>query len=283
MRCAGGSTAGSTAIERLKPMLREAAPAKVNLYLHIVGRRADGLHLLESLVAFADAGDVLCAEPADALSLEVVGPFARALAGEADNLVLRAARALAPGRGARLVLEKNLPVAAGLGGGSADAAAALRLLSRLWGVEAGLEALAAGLGADVPVCLAGEACAVAGIGERITPLPGWPAPYLLLANPGAALRTPEVFAARQGPFRGSRPRPQTAADLTGCANDLTEAALSLAPEIAEVLAVLAALDGALFARMSGSGATCFAAFADKPARNRAREALRTRHPGWWVA
>ena len=264
-------------------MLCEPAPAKVNLYLHIVGRRADGLHLLESLVAFAEAGDVLSAEPADALSLEVAGPFAGALAGEADNLVLRAARALAPGQGARLVLEKNLPVAAGLGGGSADAAAALRLLSRLWGIEADLEALAAGLGADVPVCLAGETCGMAGIGERLTPLPAWPVPHLLLANPGAALPTPAVFGARQGPFRESRPWPQTVAELAGCANDLTEAAISFAPEVGEVLDALAALEGASFARMSGSGATCFAAFADPAARDRARKVLRERRPGWWIA
>ena len=264
-------------------MLREPAPAKVNLYLHIVGRRADGLHLLESLVAFAEAGDALYAEPADELSLEVVGPFAGALAGEADNLVLRAARALAPGQGARLVLEKNLPVAAGLGGGSADAAAALRLLSRLWGIETDLEPLAAGLGADVPVCLAGATCGMAGIGERLTPLPDWPTPALLLANPGVALATPDVFGARRGSFRESRSWPQTLAALVGRANDLTEAALSLAPEVGKALAVLAALDGALFARMSGSGATCFAAFADAVVRDRAREALRDRHPGWWIA
>ena len=133
-------------------MLREPAPAKVNLYLHVTGQRADGLHLLESLVVFAEASDVLHGEPADELSLEVAGPFAGALAGEADNLVLRAARALAPGQGARLVLEKNLPVAAGIGGGSADAARALRLLSRLWGDRDGPGAFAARLGADVPVC-----------------------------------------------------------------------------------------------------------------------------------
>ena len=264
-------------------MLREPAPAKVNLYLHIVGRRADGLHLLESLVAFAEAGDMLYGEPADGLSLELAGPFAGALAGEADNLVLRAARALAPGQGARLVLEKNLPVAAGLGGGSADAAAALRLLSRLWGVEADLEALAAGIGADVPVCLAGATCGMAGIGERLTPLPDRFVPYLLLANSGVALPTPAVFGARRGPFRESRPWPQTVAELAGCANDLTEAAISLAPEVGETLDALAVLDGALFARMSGSGATCFAAFDDRAARDRARETLRNRYPGWWVA
>ena len=264
-------------------MLREPAPAKVNLYLHITGRRADGLHLLESLVAFAGAGDVLCAEPADGLSLDVVGPFAGALAGEADNLVLRAARALAPGQGARLVLEKNLPVAAGLGGGSADAAAALRLLSRLWGIETDLEPLAAGLGADVPVCLAGATCGMAGIGERLTPLPDRSVPYLLLANSGVALPTPAVFGARRGPFRESRPWPQTVAELAGCANDLTEAAISLAPEVGETLDALAVLDGALFARMSGSGATCFAAFDGRAARDRARATLRNRYPDWWIA
>ncbi|MCY4230979.1 MAG: 4-(cytidine 5'-diphospho)-2-C-methyl-D-erythritol kinase [Alphaproteobacteria bacterium] len=264
-------------------MLRERAPAKVNLYLHVVGRRADGLHLLESSVAFAEAGDTLYAEPADDLSLEVVGPFAGALADEADNLVLRAARALAPGRGARLVLKKTLPVAAGIGGGSADAAATLRLLSRLWGVKVDLEALAAALGADVPVCLAGRTTGVAGIGERLTPLSNRLAPPLLLVNPGMVLATPAVFGARRGPFRESRPWPQTTADLVGCANDLTDAAISLVPEIAEVLDALGRLEGALFARMSGSGATCFAAFADRTARARAREALRARHPDWWIA
>ena len=264
-------------------MLHEPAPAKVNLYLHITGRRADGLHLLESLVAFAEAGDVLHAEPADELGLELAGPFAGPLAGEADNLVLRAARALAPEQGARLVLEKNLPVAAGLGGGSADAAAALRLLSRLWGIDTDLAPLAAGLGADAPVCLAGRTCGMAGIGERLTPLPDWPVPHLLLANPGVALATPAVFGARRGPFRESRPWPETLAELAGCANDLTEAAISLASDVGEVLDALAALEGALFARMSGSGATCFAAFADKDARDRARERLRADRPRWWIA
>ncbi len=264
-------------------MLREPAPAKVNLYLHLIGRRADGLHLLESLVVFAETGDVLHGEAADELTLEVVGPFAAVLAAEPDNLVLRAARALGRGRGARLVLEKNLPVAAGLGGGSADAAAALRLLSRLWGIETALEPLAAGLGADVPVCLACRTCGMAGIGERLTPLPGAPAPKLLLANPGVALATPAVFGARRGPFRESRPWPRTAAELAGCGNDLTEAALSLAPELGEALDALAVLDGALFARMSGSGATCFAAFADAAARDQARKSLRARYPDWWIA
>ena len=266
-------------------MLREPAPAKVNLYLHVVGRRADGLHLLESLVAFAEAADMLYAEPARRLSLEVAGPFAGALTGEADNLVLRTARALAPGQGARLVLEKNLPVAAGLGGGSADAAAALRAAIAAMGRRGG----PGGSGgrarrgrAGLPR-LAGGTTGVAGIGERLTPLPGWPAPPLLLANPGVLLPTPGVFGARRGPFRESRPWPETAADLAGCANDLTEAAISLAPEIAGALAALSALDGALFARMSGSGATCFAAFADRAARNRAREALRESRPDWWIA
>ena len=264
-------------------MWSEAAPAKVNLYLHLVGRRADGLHLLESLAVFAEAGDRLHAEPARRLTLEVVGPFAPALAGEGDNLVLRAARLLGPGRGARLVLEKNLPVAAGLGGGSADAAAALRLLSRLWGVEADLPALAARLGADLPVCLAGTTAGMAGVGERLTPLPDWPAPPLLLANAGVALPTAAVFRARRGAFRESRPWPSSVADVLDRRNDLTEAAISLAPAVAETLRELEGLEGALFARMSGSGASCFAAFADAPARDRARRRLRARRPGWWIA
>ena len=260
--------------------LSEYAPAKVNLCLRIIGRRSDGYHLVESLVAFAEACDVLHAEPADRLSLEVSGPFADALGEGTENLVLRAARAVDPGRGARMVLEKNLPVAAGLGGGSADAAAALRLLPRLWGIRADTAVIAAELGADVPVCLAGCAARVTGVGELVEPLPDWPVPHLLLANPGVRLATPEVFAARRGPYGASRPWPVSPQDLVGDRNDLTPAAVSLCPPVASLLDELGKLDEVLFARMSGSGPTCFAAFGDAEARDRGRRSLAGR--GWWV-
>src|SRR3954468_6142657 len=185
-------------------MLSECASAKINLHLHVVGRRPDGYHLLDSLVVFAGAADALTVEPSDGLSLAVAGPFAAGLYGEADNLVLRAARALAAHAGVpatgRLVLEKNLPVASGIGGGSADAAAALRLLARFWGVDVGQEALAAIaalLGADVPVCLAGRAAVMSGIGEIRAPAPPMPAAGMVLVNPGVAVSTPAVFRARE--------------------------------------------------------------------------------------
>ena len=183
--------------------MREPAPAKVNLYLHVTGRRADGYHLLDSLAVFGPAADLLAAAPAAALTLALEGPFAAGLAAEPDNLVLRAARALAaeaglPG-GAALRLAKHLPVASGIGGGSADAAAALRLLDRLWGLglpEARLAAIAARLGADVPVCLASRPRRMQGVGEVLRPAPALPDCGLLLVNPGVALATPAVFRAR---------------------------------------------------------------------------------------
>lgn len=188
--------------------LSEFAPAKVNLYLHVVGRREDGYHLLDSLVAFAAVGDRLTVSPADVLSLAVTGPFAAGLVGEADNLVLRAARALAAEGGVRaagrMVLEKNLPVSSGIGGGSADAAAALRLLSRFWGLEPGVaRALAAGLGADVPACLASRTARMSGIGDVLAPARKLPRMGIALVNPGVAVATPSVFRTRAGPFSGS--------------------------------------------------------------------------------
>ena len=253
--------------------LAENAPAKVNLFLHVVGRRPDGYHLLDSLAVFPGPGDVLRATEADALTLEVVGPFAPGLAAEGDNLVLRAARALAPGRGARLVLEKNLPVASGIGGGSADAAAALRLLSRLWGVKAGLPELAAKLGADVPACLASAPVRMAGVGEVLGPAPRLPPCTVLLVNPLVPVSTPDVFRRRMVGFRPPASLPErwrTPADLQhglfATANDLEDAACAMAPAIRDVLAWLRSAPGCLLARMSGSGATCFGLFeADPPA------------------
>lgn len=264
----------------------------------MTGRRPDGYHELDSLIAFANIGDRLLAAPAAGLSLELCGPEAAGLAGVGeDNLVLRAARRLAAAAGvtagAALRLEKNLPVASGIGGGSSDAAAALLLLSRLWGLDLDQGTLAEiglALGADLPVCLCRRPAWVSGVGERVDPLPGLPAAGILLANPRVALPTAAVFAARGGPFgAGVRFAPMPAdaeglaAALAACRNDLAEAALSLVPQIATVLRRLVALPGALLARMSGSGATCFALFRDGEAAARACAILAAAEPRWWVA
>jgi 4-diphosphocytidyl-2-C-methyl-D-erythritol kinase len=273
------------------------AAAKVNLYLHVIGRRPDGYHLLDSLVAFADIGDRITAEPAAALSLDISGPEAADLSGAGDNLVLQAARLLAEHHGtalgAALFLEKKLPVAGGLGGGSSDAAAALRALTALWGLpisEETLRGLGARLGADLPVCLYGSTAWVGGVGERIEPAPAVPQVGIVLANPRKQLPTAAVFAARSGAFGEAARFLPMPADAEGLAralglrrNDLTDAAIGLMPEIATVLARLAGLPGALIARMSGSGATCFALFADRDAAAQAGAALAAAEPGWWCA
>jgi 4-diphosphocytidyl-2-C-methyl-D-erythritol kinase len=273
------------------------APAKINLYLHVVGTREDGYHLLDSLVAFADIGDSVSAAPAAALSLAVNGPEAGGVAGLGDdNVVLRAARALAASAGisagAALHLQKHLPTAAGIGGGSADAAAALRVLDRLWGGPVSgdrLQELALELGADVPACLAGRPVWLGGIGERIEPAPPLPPLGIVLANPRRPLPTPEVFRARRGPF-GATARFNPHQDAAGFAaqlgsrrNDLTEAALGLMPVIETLLGRLAGLPGAFLARMSGSGATCFALFADREEALAAAAVLARLEPGWWRA
>ncbi len=263
------------------------APAKVNLYLHVTAKREDGYHLLDSLAVFPAIGDMVSATPAEELSLDITGPFGAVLRAEADNLLLRAARALAPGRGAALTLEKNLPVASGIGGGSADAAAALHALSTLWGIrDADLPALALGLGADVPVCLASAPARMQGIGEILVPAPRLPEFGMVLVNPGVAVPTPAVFRARQGGFTPAANLPTSwpsaeamTADLHRCTNDLQAAAIGIQPVIGEVLDVLTALPGALLARMSGSGATCFAIFPTPAAA--AAAASRITQPGWW--
>jgi 4-diphosphocytidyl-2-C-methyl-D-erythritol kinase len=264
----------------------EFAPAKVNLFLHVIGRREDGYHLLDSLAVFPAVGDRLEAAPAGELTLEITGPFGGRLAAEADNLVLRAARALAPGKGAALRLHKNLPVASGIGGGSADAAAALRILARLWGIDAGLHDIAARLGADVPVCLASRPARMQGIGDILRAAPALPPCGILLVNPGVAVPTPAVFKARQGAFSLPATLPASwpnaaamADDLRAMTNDLQAPAIALQPVIGEVLAALAALPGALLARMSGSGATCFAIFPSPAAASAAATAITP--PNWW--
>ncbi|MEN8194988.1 MAG: 4-(cytidine 5'-diphospho)-2-C-methyl-D-erythritol kinase [Pseudomonadota bacterium] len=274
--------------------LRLAAPAKVNLYLHVTGRRADGYHLLDSLIAFTALSDQLELGPADGMRLTVEGAFADNAGPLDDNLVLRAARALADvakvdkGMAGRLV--KNIPAAAGLGGGSADAAAALRGLMRLWDIPrdtVDLPTLALELGADIPVCLAAGSSFVGGVGEQIEAAPALPETGILLVNPGVALATPSVFAGRRGGFSPpgrfseSPPNAKVLAGLLGERdNDLTEAAIRLAPVIADVLAALESAPGCHLARMTGSGATCFGLFDDEAAAAGAAGALR--RDDWWV-
>jgi 4-diphosphocytidyl-2-C-methyl-D-erythritol kinase len=261
------------------------APAKVNLYLHVTGKRPDGYHLLDSLAVFPAIGDCLAVEPADTLSLNITGPFGATLAAEPDNLVLRAARLLNPTGGAALNLQKNLPIASGIGGGSADAAAALRLLARHWKLEARLDDLAASLGADIPVCLASRPARMSGIGEILLPAPTLPAFGILLCNPGAAVSTPAVFRARGGAFSAPAELPESwphaaamAESLAKLTNDLEAPAITIAPVIGDVLAALWRLPGCLLARMSGSGATCFGIF---PAPAAAEAAAALTPPGWW--
>jgi 4-diphosphocytidyl-2-C-methyl-D-erythritol kinase len=277
--------------------VEDFAPAKINLDLCITGRRPDGYHELDSLVVFGPPADRLILESADGLSLELGGPFAGALADVSDNLVLRAARRLAEhvGRPAavRIRLEKNLPVAAGLGGGSGDAAATLRGLNRLWRLGLGtgeLEPLARGLGADVPVCLAGQPARMRGIGERLEWAPGLPPLPLLLVNPDRPLPTAAVFKGLGAlpppvPEQGPPPRAHAALLrwLRARANHLEAPARRLEPTIDAVLAALAAQPGCELARMSGSGATCFGLFADQTALEAAADRVRRAQPHWWVA
>ncbi|NQV48412.1 MAG: 4-(cytidine 5'-diphospho)-2-C-methyl-D-erythritol kinase, partial [Rhodospirillaceae bacterium] len=255
-----------------------------------------GYHLLDSLVAFAGIHDTLTASAADKLSLAMDGPFAGDLTGGGDNLVLKAASALAGAAGvtagAELRLTKRLPVSSGIGGGSADAAATLIALAGLWDVhlpDAQMAELALGLGADVPVCLGGRAAFMGGIGEDLTPAPALPSATLVLVNPGVALATNAVFGARTGDFgkpAGFDSAPRDAAELAAILaerdNQLTAAAVSLAPVIGDVLAALSATDGALLSRMSGSGATCFGLFAEPGQAAAAALALSAAHGDWWV-
>ncbi len=264
-----------------------AARAKINLALHVTGRRADGYHLLDSIVAFADVGDLITVKAADTLSLRLTGPFAAGLS-PTDNLVLRAARALHPTRGAAITLEKTLPIASGLGGGSADAAATLQALSQLWSQPLPAPADVLALGADVPVCLLGHSARLQGIGEVLTPLP-LPPVWAVLANPGVALATADVFHALQHrsnppltPPSALHSAASLASYLHAQRNDLAAAACTLAPVLSATLAALTAQPDCLIARMSGSGATCFGLFANQSQAEAAAQTLRPRNPGWWI-
>lgn len=272
--------------------LGEAAPAKVNLYLHIRGRRADGYHLLESLAVFPSVGDYIEAEPAPGLGLSITGPFANTLPISEDNLVLRAASGLARRRGlssgAALRLTKNLPVASGIGGGSSDAAAALRLLARVWDTSVP-EELALSLGADVPVCMSPKPQFMEGIGEKVRTCANFPPLWIVLVNPLVSVSTGAVFnALRQrdnppgpkAPQGGFAEASSLIAWLKEQRNDLQEAACALCPPITEALR---ALTPAPLARMSGSGATCFALFDRKNDAEKLAVEIRSRRANWWVA
>ena len=278
------------------------ARAKLNLCLHVVGQRPDGYHLLDSLVAFAEVGDVIEASPSTVLSLALDGPFASELDGGGGNLVLGAAAALAAWAarggqkvaGAALLLDKRLPVASGLGGGSADAAAALRLLCELWALapsDAELAEIGLGLGADVPACLSAEPVWMRGIGEKLSPAPLLPGFWVTLVNPGAPVATPRVFAALAEKRNPPPPPPPEAFEdadallgwLRETRNDLQPPAIAVAPVISQALAALSDAPGCGLARMSGSGATCFGMFRTEAEALRAADQIRAAHPDWWVA
>lgn len=280
------------------------APAKINLYLHVVGRREDGYHLLDSLVAFADVGDRIRIDPAPRFSFSIQGPFGHRLDAAArspdpahsTNLVVRAVHALAHAAGRspdlHVSLTKNLPPGAGLGGGSSDAATVLWALMRLWGLtpEAPfLPALSLALGADVPVCIEARPARMQGIGERLTAVPALGECPLVIVWPGIPCPTGAVYRHFSGPFRAETPLPPglepagaLIASLRACGNDLTDAARMIVPEIDAVLAALEAQAGCGLSRLCGSGSACFGLFESSCAAEAAAEALTAARPGWWV-
>ena len=268
------------------------APAKINLALHVTGQRADGYHLLDSLVAFAPVGDVLQLRPAAGLSLTLAGPESAGLTPGPDNLALRGAALVAAGQGAAIHLAKHLPVASGIGGGSADAAAAVRGMLALRGTEApaGLGQDLLALGADLPMCRMNAPLRARGIGEVLEPLSLPPLPALLV-NPRLPVATPAIFralACRSNPplpealpvFAGPEPLIDW---LAGQRNDLQPAACAVEPAILAVLDALRQLPGCRLARMSGSGATCFGLFDTEAEAGQAAQLLRAARSGWWIA
>lgn len=272
------------------------APAKLNLFLHITGKREDGYHLLQSLMAFLDVGDQIYFAPHDTLFIDADGPFAADLAAPHENLIYKAALLLAeeyrvPPRG-RMVLTKNLPIAAGMGGGSSDAAATLIGLARLWRLPeepARLQKIALRLGADVPACLIRRPVWAEGIGEKFTYLSGMPSLHLALVNPMTPTPTPEVFKrfsqrfSAPLQFSGRRKTMQEwIADLKLYRNDLTEAAIAVSPVIRETLRVIEDTPSCHFARLSGSGATCYGVYDHPEAAAAAVNKLRQQYPEWWI-
>jgi 4-diphosphocytidyl-2-C-methyl-D-erythritol kinase len=277
--------------------LTGVAPAKLNLFLHVTGKRADGYHLLDSLVAFADIADQIQVERADHLTLSVTGPFASNAGPVEENLVLRAARALqeATSRtdGAKIWLDKHIPTGAGLGGGSSDAASALRLLNKLWKLDLAddeLRQIGLALGADIPVCLAAGPTRMRGIGEVLDPA-GVIAPLdILLVHPGQSLSTPAVFKALAGRYSGPAPsdlgsladRQSLLRLLRSTTNDLEAPARELLPTIGHILNSLSDTDGCLLAQMSGSGSACFGLFGNNGTAQAAGARIASLQPDWWV-
>lgn len=266
--------------------IQDTGFAKINLALHVRARRADGYHALETLFAFAEDGDRLSARLAPAFSLQITGPFANDLAADDDNLVLQAAHRLAARHGissrVAFTLEKRLPIASGIGGGSADAAAALRLAAQLWGLEtngAALHDIAAQLGADVPSCLISQSCFGTGTGTELRPVDvGLSGTPILLVNPRDPCPTGPVFQAWDGRDLG----PLDPIDWRSGRNDLEPPAKALVPGIGDVLAALRRQKGLSLARMSGSGATCFGIWETLEERDRAAAAIQAAHPNWWI-
>lgn len=281
-------------------MITEHARPKVNLTLEVLGRRDDGYHLLQSLVVFPDSGDLLEISASDQLTFIVEGPFAEGLPTDSNNLVVKIADYLQTefniSDGAELKLIKNLPVASGVGGGSADAAAALRGLNRLWKLnlsDLDLEAIGLQFGADIPVCIRSQSRFMEGIGEALS-LPTLLSDFaILLVNPGVSVSTPSIFKKLNYPAGHSTaavalPRTLIGMDILqdyveGHRNDLQEPAIILAPEIANVLACLSATMGCLFHRMSGSGATCFGLYRTLSEARDAANEVSASHPDWWVS
>jgi len=273
------------------------APAKINLYLHVTGMRGDGYHLLDSLVTFASIHDIIMIEPANNLTMINRGPFGKGLPITADNLVMHAAEKLQRltgiADGAKITLTKNLPIASGIGGGSADAAAAIKGLVRHWGIQPSLHdisGLALGLGADVPICLFGQAAFIGGIGDLIDPVCALPEAPMVLVNPRVGVSTTAIFKARKAKFslanRFDAP-PNTLDELIDLlkgdrCNDLMEPAIQIEPIIGDVLHQIKITRGCQLAQMSGSGATCFGFYHTQPEANMAAEAIRNAHPKWWV-
>lgn len=265
----------------------EVARAKINLALHVRERLPDGYHRIETLFAFARDGDVVTVAQAAHPSFTLSGPFAQGLSGEGDNLVTRAAAAFAQafgiGQPHAITLDKRLPIASGIGGGSADAAAALRALARLHGIaldDVRLFAAAAPLGADLPACLLGQTSLGTGRGDILTAIDGLPGTALLLVNPRVEVPTGAVYRGWDGIDRGPIPDRSLLDRARAGRNDLAPPAIAIAPIIAEVEAMLTAAPGALLARMSGSGATCFALFDNEAQRDAAADMAQAR--GWWT-
>ena len=275
-------------------MIKRFAPAKLNLCLHVTGQRKDGYHELDSIVVHLDQGDLIVAEPADEISLSLSGAFCEGIPGDGRNLVLKAAHLLAEsaqGRfGAKISLLKNLPYAAGIGSGSSDAAATLQLLSVLWNITLPDERTLSTLGADVPVSMSSELSRMEGIGERLTHLGKPPMLNVLLINPAVELPTPKVFAALTEKYNPPMPKvlpqlksaEQWVAWLEFQRNDLETAAVTLCPIVGEVLRALREYSGVKLARMSGSGATCFALFTSDTEAQKAEAYFKAKQPNWWV-